>query len=77
MTLVEVDVLEATGRLDRLCNQCGRLTTWLYADTTRRPCEVPTRELAPTPPEPAQWDGKTGLGCTPKARQCVRAEFSL
>lgn len=59
LTLVEVDVLEATGHLDRLCNQCGRLTTWLYADTTRRPREVPTRELAPAPSEPEQWDGKT------------------
>jgi hypothetical protein len=59
LTLVEVDVLESTGRLDRLCDQCGRLTTWLYADTTRRPREVPTPEVAPTPPEPEKWDGKT------------------
>jgi hypothetical protein len=59
LSLVEVDVLESAGRLDRLCNQCGQLTTWLYADTTRRPREVPTPEVAPTPPGPEQWDGKT------------------
>jgi hypothetical protein len=59
LTTVEVDVLESTGSLARLCDQCGQLSTWLYADTTRRPREALPPEVPPAPPQPEKWDGKT------------------
>lgn len=71
LTMVEVDVLEASGRLARLCDRCGQLSTWLYADTTRRPREGPPPEVAAVPPQPEKWNGKT------ERRACKRLPLKV
>jgi PilZ domain len=58
LTLTEVDVLETAGKLEQLCNSCGELTSWAYADVNRRPKEVPGSPEAVTAPQPVKWDGK-------------------
>jgi len=58
LTLTEVGVLDSVGSLEQLCEHCGELTSWVYADVERRPKGVPrTEEAAPAPP-PEKWDGK-------------------
>jgi PilZ domain len=50
LTLMEVEVLDSTGEISRLCNKCAKTTYWTYADVTRRPREFsPTEPVAPTP----------------------------
>ncbi len=56
LSLMQVDILDSTGRLDMLCDQCGQLSSWTYADVTRRPKEPPATEQAAPPPEVAEWD---------------------
>ena len=59
LSLMEVEMLDATGSLSRLCDQCGELSSWIYADITRRPQTPPgTPEPAPPPePQPAYEPG--------------------
>jgi len=45
VTLMDVEVLNSTGLVTRLCDQCGKTTYWTYAETTRRP-----REFSPSEP---------------------------
>jgi PilZ domain len=58
LTLTEVNVLDSVGRLEQLCDACGELTSWAYADATRRPKVVPGSEEAVAPQQPVKWDGK-------------------
>jgi len=52
VTLMEVEVLNTTGLINRLCTQCNKTTYWTYAETTRRPREFPPSEaVAPSPRE--------------------------
>lgn len=51
LTLMEVEILNANGGLQRLCDQCGELSSWTYADVERRPQPLPPAEpTAPPPP---------------------------
>lgn len=48
LTLMEVEVLDSTGLINRQCNACGKVTYWSYADTSRRPREFsPAEPVAP------------------------------
>jgi hypothetical protein len=65
LNLVEVDLLEASGTLQKLCEKCGQLSTWSYADVTRRPKQMPpvpaVAAAAPQPPvspKVGKWDGR-------------------
>jgi hypothetical protein len=59
LSLVEVDMLESAGALQKLCDRCGHLSSWIYADVSRRPKEVPpTTAQAPPSPRVGQWNGK-------------------
>jgi PilZ domain len=50
LTLMEVEVLDSTGEINRSCTQCSKTTYWTYADVTRRPREFSASEaLAPKP----------------------------
>jgi PilZ domain len=59
LTLTEVDVLDSVGRLEQLCDSCGELAFWAYADVNRRPKkdDPAVREVS-LAQEPAKWDGK-------------------
>jgi len=60
LSLVEVDLLESAGTLQKLCDKCGHLSTWSYADVTRRPKEMPPAPTQPpVSPKVGKWDGKT------------------
>ena len=54
LTLMEVEILSSNGGLQRLCDQCGELSSWTYADVERRPQPPPPAEptAPPPPPEP-------------------------
>jgi len=48
LSLMELEMLEATGSLYRLCDQCGELSSWVYADVIRHPqTPTPAAEAAP------------------------------
>jgi hypothetical protein len=55
----EVNILESTGTLERLCETCGQLSTWAYADITRLPKAADSPMQPPVSPEVGKWDGKT------------------
>ena len=62
LNLVQVDLLESSGTLQNLCHQCGQLSTWSFADITRRPKELPPVPAPAAPQPPAsrgvgKWDG--------------------
>jgi hypothetical protein len=63
LSLVEFDLLESAGTLQKLCDKCGQLSTWTYADVTRRPKEMPPVQAAavaqpPVSPKVGKWNGK-------------------
>jgi hypothetical protein len=58
LTLTEVDVLDSVGKLDQLCDGCGQLTSWTYADVDRQPKDTSCRGGVLTQQQPAKWDGK-------------------
>jgi hypothetical protein len=63
LSLIEVDLLESAGTLQKLCDKCGHLSTWTYADVTRRPKEMPPAQApaaaqAPVSAKVGKWDGK-------------------
>jgi hypothetical protein len=53
LSLMEVEMLEATGSLHRLCDQCGELSSWVYADVIRHP-QTPTPAGEPALPADPQ-----------------------
>lgn len=62
LNLVQVDLLESAGTLQNLCHECGQLSTWSFADITRRPKELPPVPPRAAPPPPVsrgvgKWDG--------------------
>jgi len=59
LSLVEVGMLDSAGSLDRLCQDCGELTSWVYADIERRLKVADAAGAACAPPAPPKWDGKT------------------
>jgi hypothetical protein len=62
LSLIEVDLLESAGTLQKLCDRCGHLSTWTWADITRRPkLPPPVQAAAAQPaasPKVGKWDGK-------------------
>jgi len=58
LTLTEVSMLDSVGRLEQLCDHCGELTTWIYADVERRPKAVPPSGKVAPAPLLEEWDGK-------------------
>jgi len=56
LTPMELEVLNATGVLQRACDQCGKPTSWTYADVTRHPREFPPTQTATAPPRAAKAD---------------------
>jgi hypothetical protein len=59
LTLMEVEILNSTGVLERLCDQCGQLSSWMYADHAGRSPESPASDLAQPTPSAKHWDGHT------------------
>ncbi len=61
LTLTEVGMLDSVGRLEQLCDFCGELSWWAYADVSRRPKKVAEpaegKEVSPSA-QPPKWDGK-------------------
>jgi PilZ domain len=52
VTLMEVEVLNSTGLINRSCTKCGKTTYWTYVDVGRRPRQFsPTEPVAPAPRE--------------------------
>jgi PilZ domain len=52
VTLMEVEVLDTTGIINRLCSKCGKTTYWTYVDISRRPREfTPNEPVMPAPRE--------------------------
>lgn len=50
LTLMEVEVLDSTGEVNRSCSKCAKTTYWTYADVMRRPREFSATEpVAPVP----------------------------
>ena len=45
LSLVEVDILEVSGLLQRRCSRCNQFSSWTYADTERRPKDLPPAEV--------------------------------
>jgi hypothetical protein len=58
LTLVEVDILETSGQIQRLCSRCRQFCSWVYADIERRPKYLPP--AAVPPPGPAQAGPRKG-----------------
>jgi hypothetical protein len=58
LSLIEVDLLESAGVLEKLCQHCGQLSTWTYADLTRRPKDVHVPMQPPVKPQVGKWNGK-------------------
>jgi PilZ domain len=59
VTLMEVEVLNSTGIINRMCGKCGKTTYWTYVDVSRRPREFPASE--PVAPPPREVDVKKKL----------------
>lgn len=52
ITLMEVEVLNTTGLINRSCTKCGKTTYWTYVDVGRRPRPFsPSEPVAPAPRE--------------------------
>lgn len=52
VTLMEIEVLNTTGVINRACSKCGKTTYWAYADVARRPREfAPGEPVSPPPKE--------------------------
>jgi hypothetical protein len=56
LTLVEADILEENGSVQKLCEKCGQFSTWGHADIERHAQPSSPATEAPTPA--LQWDGK-------------------
>jgi len=74
LNLVELDLLEASDTLQKLCDKCGQLSTWSYADLTRRPKEMPPRPTGDTAQPPASQ--KVGK-CDGKAERRFNKRMAL
>ena len=48
LTLVEVDILETSGLIQRLCSRCLQFSPWTYADVERRPKHLPPAPVSPS-----------------------------
>ena len=57
LSLMEAEMLDATGSLSRLCDQCGEFSSWTHADISRRPQTQPSGSEAPPPPQRAYEPG--------------------
>lgn len=58
LRLVQVDILESAGTIQRLCDKCGHLSNWSFADITRRPKELFAPAQPPVSPRVGKWDGR-------------------
>ena len=59
LSFTEINTLETSGTFERLCEQCGELSMWVYADTTRRPKDQVTSALPTVSSRVGKWDGDT------------------
>jgi PilZ domain-containing protein len=59
LTLMEVEVLDSTGEVNRLCSKCAKITYWTYADINRRPRQFSATE--PVAPKPREGQTKKFL----------------
>lgn len=59
LTSTEVDKLDSAATLEKLCEKCGELSTWVYVDVTRRPKPSPKSEQTIATPPIEKWDSKT------------------
>jgi hypothetical protein len=50
LTLMDVEILDSTGALQRLCDQCGQFSSWTYAAVERCPQLPPPGDPAVSPP---------------------------
>lgn len=56
LTLMEVEVLDSTGEINRSCTKCAKTTYWAYSDVNRRPRKFSATE--PVAPKPRESDVK-------------------
>lgn len=56
LTLVEIEVLESTGIIENFCNPCGKPTSWVYADASRRRPQATSSEVETSPPQAHRGD---------------------
>lgn len=68
LTLVEIEVLDSTGIIQNFCAQCSSPTSWIYADSARRPAQFSASTLVSPSPRPK-------LG--PERRDCKRLLIKL
>lgn len=59
LTLTDVGLLDSVGNLEQLCGHCGELSSWAYADATRRPQKVPESKEISATPQRVKWDGRS------------------
>lgn len=58
LTLMEVEILNSAGVLQRLCDRCGELSSWTHADVARCPQEPPAAEPVAPPPQVEEAKGQ-------------------
>jgi len=58
LTLMDVEILDATGVLQRPCDQCGQFSSWTYADVERCPQPPPPADPAVPPPQAEEPKGR-------------------
>jgi PilZ domain-containing protein len=54
VTLMEVEVLNTTGLINRACTKCKKITYWTYVDVGRRPRPFSPNEPVAPPPRDAE-----------------------
>ena len=58
LSIMEAEVLEATGALQRLCSRCGEFSSWVCSETDFPAQEIQPAESAPSATPPEKWDGQ-------------------
>jgi len=58
LSMMEVQVLDATGALQRLCARCGEFSFWACCEADIPGRETQPAESAPSAAPPKKWDGQ-------------------
>jgi len=78
LSLTEVDILDSTGAIEKLCEQCGHLSSWVYVEDIRLPKRTSPLRDGPPAPKAAESRARTGPGPTeerfPAAEAVERGE---
>lgn len=61
LSLVEIDILDASGYLQRQCDQCAQFTSWAYGDIHRPPKNPADAPPPPPPPKPQLGPQEGGI----------------